>query len=66
MQAFLISIGYNSWVLPALLIIPVAGAIPLLAMGQRIEHRESSSNAARQIAFGTLLLEFIVSIGLWW
>ena len=66
MQAFLSSIGYNSWVLPALLIIPVAGAIPLLAMGQRIEHRESSSNSARQIAFGTLLLEFFVSIGLWW
>jgi NADH-quinone oxidoreductase subunit M len=66
MQAFLSSIGYNSWVLPALLIIPVAGAIPLLAMGQRIEHQESSSNTARQIAFGTLLLEFLVSIGLWW
>jgi NADH-quinone oxidoreductase subunit M len=44
----------------------VAGAIPLLVMGQRIEAREGSANTARQIAFAVLLLEFLVSIGLWW
>ena len=67
MQAFLASIGYNSWVLPALLIIPVAGALPLLMMGQRPgEATEDSNRTARLIAFSVLLLEFIVSIGLWW
>ena len=67
MQAFLASIGYNSWVLPALLIIPVAGSVPLLMMGQRSgEATEDSNRTARLIAFSVLLLEFIVSIGLWW
>jgi NADH-quinone oxidoreductase subunit M len=67
MQAFLASIGYNSWVLPALLIIPVAGALPLLLMGQRSgEATEDSNRSARLIAFGVLVLEFFVSIGLWW
>jgi NADH-quinone oxidoreductase subunit M len=67
MQAFLASIGYNSWVLPALLIIPVAGALPLLLMGQRSgEATEDSDRTARLTAFGVLVLEFFVSIGLWW
>src|SRR5688500_18169776 len=67
MSAFLSSIGYNSWVLPALLIIPVAGALPLLLMGQRSgEATEDSNRTARLIAFGVLVLEFLVSIGLWW
>ena len=67
MQAFLSSIGYNSWVLPALLIIPVVGAIPLVAMGQRTaEASDESNRTARMIAFGVLVLEFFVSLGLWW
>ena len=67
MQVFLSSIGYNSWVLPALLIIPMIGAIPLLLMGQRTgEAHEGSNQTARQIAFAVLLVEFIVSLGLWW
>jgi len=33
MQALLESIGYNSWVLPALLIIPVIGALLVLNNG---------------------------------
>ena len=35
MATFLQSIGYNSWVLPALLIIPVIGAIALIALSRR-------------------------------
>lgn len=67
MQALLSSIGYNSWVLPALLLIPVLGAIPLFALNQTAhEASEDSNRTARMVAFGVLMLEFIVSLGLWW
>jgi len=70
MQAFLASIGYESWVLTALLIIPVAGALLLLLLGQLAfdgpDNTERANRSARMIAFGVLMLEFIVSIGLWW
>jgi len=35
MASFLDSIGYNSWVLPALLVIPLIGAIVCLVMPVR-------------------------------
>jgi len=67
MQSFLSSLGYNSWVLPALLIIPVIGAVLLLAMrGSAADSDESKNRSARMVAFWTLLIEFLVSIGLWW
>src|SRR3990170_632905 len=68
MQAFLASIGYDSWVLPVLLIIPVVGAIFLLATGRGVSSAEieQSSRSARIVAFGALMLEFLVSLGLWW
>jgi NADH-quinone oxidoreductase subunit M len=65
MESFLNSLGYNNWVLPALLIIPVVGAALLLAM-RGSDADESSKRSARMIAFATLLIEFLVSIGLWW
>ena len=120
MDAFLGSIGYESWILPALLIIPLLGAIALMVQGSMlgrsrrervvttpvpplapppvvavpvvdaagitravevipvpvqattaahatvIEEDDPHASGARQIAFWTLLAEFIVSIGLWW
>ncbi len=67
MEALLLSVGYNNWVLPALLIIPVVGALLLVFMGHRsAEDDEAGKRAGRNIAFGTLLLEFLISIGLWW
>jgi len=69
MTAFLDSIGYNNWVLPALLVIPVVGAIVVLLLPTR-ETAEGAtgveSPAARQVAFWFFVLEFIVSLGLWW
>ncbi|MEO5904059.1 MAG: NADH-quinone oxidoreductase subunit M [Gemmatimonadaceae bacterium] len=65
MQAFLQSIGYDAWVLPALLIIPVIGAVALIGIGQA-GASESSSKQARIIAFAVFLAEFLVSAGLWW
>ncbi|MDO8502984.1 MAG: NADH-quinone oxidoreductase subunit M [Gemmatimonadaceae bacterium] len=69
MEAILRSIGYDAWVLPALLLIPVAGAALLLAMtpgASDAEGLERSNRSARLIAFGVLLAEFIVSAGMWW
>ena len=68
MNSLLQSIGYDSWVLIALLAIPVVGAAIILALrpaavpdGARVEDPR-----ARKIAFTVLLIEFIVSMGLWW
>ena len=67
MEALLRSIGYDNWVLPALLLIPVIGAVLLLVMPRGSDDGNVESNRpARMVAFGVLLLEFIVSIGLWW
>src|SRR5450756_2691339 len=67
MASFLDSIGYNLWVLPALLAIPLVGAVIVL----RLPVREPAASgvetpAARQVAFWLFVLEFVVSIGLWW
>ena len=67
MEAFLTSLGYNNWVLPALLIIPVIGALLLLVMRRgKADSDDGANRSARMVAFATLLIEFIVSLGLWW
>ncbi len=68
MTAFLDSIGYNGWVLPALLIIPLVGSIVVLLAPVRdtVDGAAVESPAARQIAFWFFALEFLVSVGLWW
>jgi NADH-quinone oxidoreductase subunit M len=74
MNDFLQSIGYGSWILPALLIIPVLGALAIWASGARAtaaggpEDEVSSGRAAtpRLLAFATFAIEFVVSLGLWW
>lgn len=68
MASFLDSIGYNGWVLPALLLIPLVGAIAVLLVPAR-ESTDAGgveTPAARQIAFWFFMLEFVVSLGLWW
>jgi len=67
MTDFLNGIHYNSWILPALLIIPLIGA--LLVWAQGAAHRDdadANAEPARQIAVWTLIIEFVVSCGLWW
>src|SRR5665213_4031591 len=69
MTDFLNGIHYNAWILPALLIIPLVGALLVGAHGAtRSSRAEADANAgpARQIAFWTLTIEFVVSCGLWW
>jgi NADH-quinone oxidoreductase subunit M len=75
MRDFLSSIGYMSWILPALLAIPTVGAALIwlaptpkrrgLAVGGD-EIVSGIANGPRMIAFLVLLVEFIVSLGLWW
>jgi NADH-quinone oxidoreductase subunit M len=69
MNSFLQSIGYNGWALPALLIIPVIGAIVLVALirsGDDGPRLAAANRTARMIALTFVILEFIVSAGLWW
>ena len=57
MNAFLHSIGYGDWILHALLILPLLGAIPVALL---------PAPAAKRVAMVVTLLEFVISIGLWW
>ncbi|HET7632049.1 MAG TPA: NADH-quinone oxidoreductase subunit M [Gemmatimonadaceae bacterium] len=73
MNQFLMSIGYMHWVLPALLVIPTLGALVIWADGLRFRGQpegddvvSGKASSPRIIAFTTLLIEFIVSVGLWW
>jgi len=75
MNDFLSSIGYMSWILPALLAIPVVGA-GLIWLTPTPRRRGVAAGAdeiaagiatgPRWVAFLVLLAEFIVSLGLWW
>src|SRR4051812_28338603 len=60
------SIGYNAWVLPALLLIPLFGAVVMLVLPASASDRGVETPAARTLAFWIFLLEFVVSLGLWW
>src|SRR6478672_5465684 len=68
MNAFLESIGYNSWVLPALLLIPLVGAVLILLLPSRDEPIGGGveNRVIRQVAFWLFMIEFVVSLGLWW
>ena len=69
MTGFLDSIGYNDWVLLALLLIPLAGAVVLMLLPVRVPTdaaAEVETPAARQVALWIFMLEFVVSLGLWW
>ena len=57
MADFLLNLGYDRWILTALLLIPLVGAAIVLA--------ESEAHAKR-IAFWVTAVEFLVSVGLWW
>ena len=74
MREFLQSVGYDHWILPALLVIPVLGAIAVLLASRRrnesvVDEDEVVSGAARAprlIATLVFGLEFVLSVGLWW
>ncbi len=69
MNSFLSSINYHAWVLPALLILPTLGALAVWGHGLGLrtdEERASGAHTARRLTLAVLVLEFVVSAGLWW
>ena len=57
MTAWLANIGYDRWGLDALMAIPLLGAL-LIVVWPRVE--------AKKLALWIALVEFVVSLGLWW
>jgi NADH-quinone oxidoreductase subunit M len=71
MREFLLSVGYDRWILPALLALPLIGAaLVLLAGGRATEDEDEvvSGRARRPAAIATSVfaVEFLLSLGLWW
>jgi NADH-quinone oxidoreductase subunit M len=57
MSDFLLSIGYDRWILNALLVVPVVGALLVLVV---------PAARAKHVACAIALVEFLLSAGLWW
>jgi NADH-quinone oxidoreductase subunit M len=72
MIGFLTSIGYNNWVLTALLLIPLLGAAAIWIHGAAREVppgdevASGAANTPRMLALVTFVAEFVISLGLWW
>ena len=70
MREFLISLGYDRWILPVLLALPLLGAALVVAGGSSRDQDEdeiASGRANRPRFVATLVfgLEFLLSLGLW-
>jgi NADH-quinone oxidoreductase subunit M len=57
MTQFLQSIAYDRWILHVLVLLPLAGVVPVLLGDER---------SAKRMALAVTLLEFVLSAGLWW
>ena len=70
MREFLLSVGYDRWILPALLVIPLLGALLVLTGGRRAEGEDEvqsgAANRSRMLATIAFAVEFVLSAGLWW
>jgi len=72
MNALLTSIGYERWILPALLIVPTLGALLIWVHGaiRRLPREDEVVSGAaafpRLLTLATFVVEFAISLGLWW
>jgi NADH-quinone oxidoreductase subunit M len=57
MTAFLNSLAYGSWILHALVLLPLVGIVPVLL---------GPETTAKRTALVVTTLEFVLSLGLWW
>jgi len=57
MTQFLASIGFDRWILHVLLVLPLVGVIPVLL---------GSVALAKRTALVITVIEFLLSVGLWW
>jgi NADH-quinone oxidoreductase subunit M len=71
MNDFLTTLSYNSWILPALLLIPMFGAAGVLVHA-RLSSMATPADVARaerrlrRIVLAIFLVEAVLSLGLWW
>jgi NADH-quinone oxidoreductase subunit M len=69
MRELLLSFGYDRWILPALLAIPLLGALAVMAGGRQAEGEDEvltgAANRPRLVATITFAVEFVLSLGLW-
>jgi NADH-quinone oxidoreductase subunit M len=68
---FLDGIGYNGWILPALLGLPLLGALMLVLQGSMMKagatpDSEEAMRSSRSLALWIFVLEAVISLGLWW
>jgi NADH-quinone oxidoreductase subunit M len=71
MREFLLSVGYDRWILPALLALPLFGAVLVLLTARREpegtdEVASGAANVPYRLATLVFALEFLLSLGLWW
>ncbi|HEX7121363.1 MAG TPA: NADH-quinone oxidoreductase subunit M, partial [Gemmatimonadaceae bacterium] len=66
MAAFLASLNYNAWILPALLAIPTMGALLVWAHRMIAGDGDAAAMTARRLTLAIFVLEFVLSLGLWW
>jgi NADH-quinone oxidoreductase subunit M len=57
MNEFLTAIGYPQWILHVLLALPLVGVVPILL---------GSPERAKRTALVITIVEFVLSLGLWW
>jgi NADH-quinone oxidoreductase subunit M len=57
MTALLTSIAFDRWILHALILLPLAGVVPILLGDER---------GAKRMALVVTVLELVLSLGLWW
>ena len=57
MREFLLATGFNHWILNALLLLPLLGVVPLALV---------RAEQAKYVALAVTLVEFGLSLGLWW
>ncbi len=66
MQAILASMGYNSWILTALLLLPLVGAGVLVVQSRGQADAAALMSGARRTALVFFAAECLLSLGLWW
>ncbi|MCX5766498.1 MAG: NADH-quinone oxidoreductase subunit M [Gemmatimonadetes bacterium] len=70
MTSLLNSIGYNGWILPVLLALPLLGAALLLLRGAVLRPADATADSimreSRSWALALFLVEAVLSLGLWW
>jgi NADH-quinone oxidoreductase subunit M len=71
MNDFLTTLNYNAWILPVLLLLPMAGAAAVLLHGRLSpmatpEQVERTTRRLRRLVFAIFVAEAAISLGLWW